>query len=273
MRTADVPEVVLGLAPEMASRLVRVKQIEAVGILAGGLVHDFNNELTIIRGYAEMLQQILVEDSDLAGPARQIVRAADRCAVLVRRVLGLCRRQKSEIQAIDVNGVVGDMARPLACVLGEKIALSVTPRAAPSHVAADRGLLESAILNLALNARDAMVDGGRLVLETRTVRWDKCCTGPPHVPAGSYVLLTVADTGTGIDPEIRQRIFDPFFTTKPEGTGLGLPMVQNFVDEAGGFVAVQSEPSHGTLFKVYLPCLQQAVRAQETAAGAPASVS
>jgi signal transduction histidine kinase len=269
MGTANVPEGVPGLAPH----LVRVKQVEAVGILAGGLVHDFNNELTIIRGYAEMLQRILVEDSDLAGPAGQIIRAADRCAALVQRVLGLCRRQKTEVQAVDVNGVVGDMARPLAGMLGEKIALLVTPRAAPSHVAADRALLESAILNLALNARDAMADGGRLVLETRTVRWDKCSTGPPDAPAGSYVLVTVADTGTGINPEILQRIFDPFFTTKPEGTGLGLPMVQNFVDEAGGFVAVQSEPGHGTLVKVYLPCLQQAVRTQGAAAGAPRSVS
>ena len=269
MRTADVPERVPGLAPH----LVRVKQVEAVGILAGGLVHDFNNELTIIRGHAETLRRILVEDPDLAGPAGHIVSAADRCAVLVQRLLGLCRRQKTAVQAVDVNGVVEDLARPLAGVLGEKIALSVTPRAAPSRVAADRALLESAILNLALNACDAMADGGRLVLETRTVRWDKGSSGPPDAPAGSYVLLTVADTGTGINPEIRQRIFDPFFTTKPEGTGLGLPMVQNFVDEAGGFVAVESEPGHGTLFKVYLPCLQQAVRTQGAAAGAPTSVS
>lgn len=269
MRTARVPHRVPGLAPH----LVWVKQIEAVGILAGGLVHDFNNELAIIRGHAETLQRIWGEDPDLADPAGHIVRAADRCAVLVQRLMGLGRPQKTTVQPLDVNGVVQDLARPLAAVLGEKIALSVTPRAAPSHVAADRALLEGAILNLALNARDAMARGGRLVLETRTVRWDKSSGGPPDAPAGSYVLLTVADTGTGIDPEIRQRIFDPFFTTKPEGTGLGLPMVQNFVDEAGGFVAVQSEPGHGTLVKVYLPCLQQAVRTQGAAAGAPTSVS
>ena len=254
----------------MESHLARTQQIQAAGILASGLVHDFNNELTVIKGSAELLRDTPPEDPERAERLGTIAGAADRCASLAQRLLKYCRRQKPEVEALDVNQVVGNLAKPLARVLGGHIALTVMPAATESCIAADPVMLEGAILNLAINARDAMADGGRLKIETRTVCGGDDAAGRTDAPDRPYVMLIVSDTGKGMDLRTRQRAFDPFFTTKAEGTGLGLAMVRNFVRETGGFVSVKSEPGKGTTFRICLPCLPAPVASAKAAVAAHA---
>jgi signal transduction histidine kinase len=255
----------------MESHLARTQQIQAAGILASGLVHDFINDLTVIKGSAELLRDTPANAPERAERLGTIAGAADRCASLAQRLLKYCRRQKPEVEALDVNQVVCNLAKPLARVLGGHIALTVTPAATESCIAADPVMLEGAILNLAINARDAMADGGRLKIETRTVcGGDDGAAGRTDAPDRPYVMLIVSDTGKGMDLPTQQRAFDPFFTTKAEGTGLGLAMVRNFVRETGGFVSVKSEPGKGTTFRICLPCLSALVAPAKVAVTVPA---
>jgi len=247
----------------------QAQKMEAVGVLAGGVAHDFNNLLTVISGYADLAAEVL----PLKHPAREAVgeirRAGDRAAGLTRQLLAFGRKAVVAPRVIDLNGLVLDVERMLRRLIGEDIDLAVRLQPAVGAVRADPGHLEQVILNLAVNARDAMPTGGKLTVETRDVTLDdEYARGKVGVTPGRYVLLSVSDTGAGIPPDVQPHIFEPFFTTKGpgKGTGLGLATVHGIVTQAGGHVAVYSEPGTGTAFKVYLP------RAVDPAAPRPMSV-
>ncbi len=229
-------------------QLREAQKMEAIGRLAGGIAHDFNNLLTIINGYSEFLAAALDPDSRMAEDARAIRAAGERAAELTRQLLAFGRRQMLEIRAFDLNEAMGDLARMLGRVLGERVTVELDLADDLGWVEADRGQIEQVVLNLALNARDAMPDGGTLTLRT---------FNPPAGAAesGAQVAFEVSDTGYGMDPEVLEHLFEPFFTTKAwgKGTGLGLAMVHGIVTQSRGEVQVRSRPGQGTTFTVYLP--------------------
>jgi signal transduction histidine kinase len=247
-------------------QLRQAQKMEAVGQLAGGIAHDFNNLLTVVLSAGTALRERFRGDDAGQQDVREILDAAERAAALTRQLLAFSRRQHVAPRVVDICDTLGGVERMLRRVLGEDVALAVDLRG-PALVHADPSQLELAILNLAVNARDAMPRGGNLTVKVRPVPAD----GParpagPDVPAGPLVLISVRDTGSGIDPQTRARMFEPFFTTKRSGrgTGLGLPIVQGVVAECGGAIEVESELGKGTEFRIYLPA-----RAGESS-GAPA---
>lgn len=236
-------------------QLQQAQKMEAVGRLAGGVAHDFNNLLTAIMGYGELLL-LTLQDQEHTRMVDQIMRVSERAAILIRQLLAFSRRQALTPVPLDANQVVGDLEKLLQRVIGEDILLQIIQEEALPLVKADRGQLEQVIVNLAVNARDAMPNGGRLLIETRKVTLDESLAQSiPEARPGDFVVLEVTDTGLGIDREIRERIFEPFFTTKGpgEGTGLGLSMVYGIVKQHDGWINVDSEPGHGTSFKIFLP--------------------
>lgn len=241
---------------ESEERLRQGQKMEAVGRLAGGIAHDFNNVLTAIRSYS----QFLLEDLDPGDPHRsdvqEIAKAGDRAASLVRQLLAFSRQQVLQPRVLDLNATVGDLAPMLARLLDADVRLQTRLSPTLGMVCADPGQLEQVLVNLAVNARDAMPDGGALTIETSNVEMSEGHTsnGVTLAP-GEYVLLAVSDTGVGMDRETQARIFDPFFTTKEvgKGTGLGLATVYGIVKQSGGYVWVYSEVGQGTTFKIYLP--------------------
>jgi two-component system cell cycle sensor histidine kinase/response regulator CckA len=240
----------------LEAQFLQAQKMEAVGRLAGGIAHDFNNLLTVIAGYAEMLLADLEPDAPPRGDIEQIRDAAERATVLTRQLLAFTRRQLISVQAIDLSELVRGMERLLRRVLGPDIELLSKLDPEPCVVRADAGQLEQVILNLAINARDAMPEGGRLTIETALVELDEAFVEQSRAFApGRYVLLTVTDTGHGMDPETQRHIFEPFFTTKEpdKGTGLGLSTVYGIVRQSGGMIWVYSEPNRGATFNVYLP--------------------
>ncbi len=256
-------------AEELAEQLRHSQKLDAIGRLAGGVAHDFNNMLTAIQGYSQLLLEGLDENDPLRSPAEQISRAAAQASTLPRQLLAFSRKEASRQRAVDVNEVLAAASDMLGRLVDASIELVVTPQASPAEVLADPGYLEQVILNLAVNASDAMPDGGRLEITTRNA--DPAAEERSEIGAreGPHVVLTVSDTGRGIDAQTKLQVFEPFFTTKPGGTGLGLATVYGIVSQCGGFVAVESEPGEGTVFEVWLPCTNEAVSRPFTGVAAP----
>ncbi len=240
----------------LEAQLRQSQKMEAVGRLAGGIAHDFNNLLTIITGYSQLLADQVAQDEALAGHVAEIRKASDRAASLTRQLLAFARRQVLAPQVIDLNGVCSNMEKMLRRLIGEDVDLVSSPGANLGRVKADPGQIEQVLLNLAVNARDAMPGGGKLTIETSNVEMGEDYAAS-HYPAkaGRYVLMAVSDTGTGMDAETLSHIFEPFFTTKEQGkgTGLGLSTVFGIVQQSGGYITVYSEPGQGSAFKIYLP--------------------
>ena len=243
----------------MEQQLRQAQKMEAVGRLAGGIAHDFNNLLTVIRGYAELM----LEESDrekIRTRAQNIIKASDRTASLTRQLLAFSRKQVLWPQVLDLNAVVAETRKMLPTLIGEDVQVITIPGPKLGRVKADPGQIEQVLMNLAINARDAMPQGGKLVLETSNVECDEdYCASHPGAQPGSYVMLALSDNGGGMDAETQSHIFEPFFTTKAKdkGTGLGLATVYGIVKQSGGHIWVYSEPGIGTTFKVYLPRVEE----------------
>jgi len=248
-------------AARLAEQLRQSQKMEAIGRLAGGVAHDFNNLLTVIGGYASLLAESQAPGDPNAELASEIRQASDRAADLTRQLLAFSRRQMLHLHVLDVNTVVTRLERMLRRVLGADIALETRLAPELGAIKADAGQLEQVVLNLVLNARDAMPDGGRLAIETgEVVLSDGYAALHADVTPGRYVMLSVSDTGSGMSEEIRQRVFEPFFTTKElgKGTGLGLATVYGIVRQTGGHIVCRSEPGRGSEFQVYLPRVESA---------------
>ncbi len=250
----------------LQEELYQAQKLEALGRLAGGVAHDFNNMLTAITGYSELLLAQLDDDSPLRAETQQIRRAAEQASQLPRQLLAFSRNQRLEPRLIDLDDVVAAASDLLRRLAGEAIEVTVTS-ASSALVVADPSQIEHVLINLVLNARDAMPSGGSVTIETANVEITEQSVGERAVPPGSYVVVSVADTGEGIDAETRARLFEPFFTTKAEGkgAGLGLASVFGIVSQSDGFVDVTSTPGRGSRFEVFLP------RSSERRASAPAT--
>ncbi len=241
---------------QLEEQFRQAQKMEAVGRLAGGIAHDFNNILTVITGYGEMVAEKVGDDPLMSEEMQEILKAADHATILTSQLLIFSRRHVVSRESLDLNSVVAKLERMLRRIIGEDVELVTVAGAALARVRVDAAQVEQVVMNLAINARDAMPEGGRLTIETANVELD-AAYGRGHigVKEGQYVMLAVSDTGKGIPPEVRSRLFEPFFTTKErgKGTGLGLSTVYGIVKQSAGEIWVYSELGKGTTFKIYLP--------------------
>ena len=254
-------------------QLIHSQKMEAVGRLAGGIAHDFNNLLMIIQGYAELALADLDHDNPLYNQIVQINQASKRAEALTRQLLAFSRKQVLQPRVLSLLTTLPDIEQMIKRLLGENIDLIFKLDGSTGLIMADEGQIEQVIFNLVVNARDAMPDGGTLTISTRNVLLDDMYLGTEaEIPPGAYVLMTVTDTGIGMDPHVQSKIFEPFFTTKEkgQGTGLGLSTAYGIIKQSGGEIIVYSEPGHGTSFKIYLPL---AHAGQEAALAEPVTVA
>jgi PAS domain S-box-containing protein len=243
---------------QLEQQLLQAQKMEAVGRLAGGVAHDFNNLLTVINGYSDLMLRRRGPVEPFRQELQEIRKAGERAAGLTRQLLAFGRKQIVDPAPLNLNRVVGEMEKMLSRLIGEHIQLDIRLGPALGSVMADFGQIQQVLMNLAVNARDAMRLGGTLRIQTSNVDiGDEAVIGEDHCKPGQYVLLEVSDTGAGMQEEVRRHIFEPFFTTKGEGagTGLGLSMVYGIVQQANGWISVSSEPGHGSTFQIYLPRL------------------
>ncbi len=244
---------------DLEQQFQQAQKMESVGRLAGGIAHDFNNLLTVINSYASLAVNGLRKDDPLRADIQQILEAGNRAATLTKQLLAFSRKQVLEPKVIDLNEVIVDMDRMLQRLIGENIEFSTCLAQDLGRVNADPGQVEQVLMNLAVNARDAMPDCGKLTVETTNIVLDQeQASKIPDLVAGSYIMLVVSDTGQGMTSEVKSRLFEPFFTTKEkgQGTGLGLATVYGIVKQSGGSIWVQSEPGRGTAFNIYLPRIE-----------------
>ncbi len=245
-------------------QLLQSQKMEAIGRLAGGVAHDFNNLLTAITGYSDLSLRRLKEGDPVHRNIGEIKKAAERAADLTRQLLTFSRKQVLQPKVLDLNAVVAEMEKMLRRLIGEDVLLVVNLGQLLGHVKADPGQLEQVLMNLVVNARDAMPGGGTLTIQTENARLDdNDASQDAGLPPGPYALLSISDTGHGMNAETRRRVFEPFFTTKEKGkgTGLGLSTVYGIVTQSGGSIRVNSEPSLGTTFNIYLPLVLEAIEA------------
>jgi signal transduction histidine kinase len=258
----------------LEDQLRQAQKMEAVGQLAGGVAHDFNNLLMVILGYCETLSLSLPEGDPVLGQMMEIKKAGSRAAQLTQQLLAFSRRQILQPKVIDLNWIIADTDRMLRRLIGENVVFKTKLASELRPVKADPGQIQQVLLNLVVNARDAMPDGGAVTIETANVQLDATYLGMVHTDlrAGAYVVLTVTDTGTGMDAETLSHLFEPFFTTKGvKGTGLGLATVYGIVQQSGGDILPESEPGRGTTFRIYLP--QAAALVEEQRSDAPAALA
>ena len=260
--TDNEPLRLLGVGTDITERksletqFRQAQKMEAIGQLAGGIAHDFNNLLTAILGYSSFVIDSFGPRDPRRADMEEIIKAGDRAAGLTRQLLAFSRKQVLQPTAVDLNALVTGMRQMLSRLIGEHVELISKLPTKPCMARADAGQLEQVLMNLVVNARDAMATGGTLTIETSEVEIDRSFTHNAAVTPGSYVMLAVSDTGMGMEDATKQRLFEPFFTTKEQGkgTGLGLATVYGIVKQSGGFVWVYSELGKGSTFKVYLPC-------------------
>jgi two-component system cell cycle sensor histidine kinase/response regulator CckA len=240
----------------LEEQLLQSQKMEAVGLLAGGVAHDFNNALSVITGYSGLLQMRLPADDPLVRYAEEIAKAAHRAAGLTRQLLAFSRKQVIQPVILDLNSLIVEMEKMLRRLIGENIQIFITCDASLARVKVDASQMEQILMNLAVNARDAMLQGGKVTIRTANADLDETYSLEHfHFKPGRYVILSFSDTGCGMDKETVARIFEPFFTTKEpgKGTGLGLSTVYGIVKQNGGYISAYSEPGQGTTFKIYLP--------------------
>ena len=251
---------------KMEEALFQTQKLESLGLLAGGIAHDFNNILTSIIGYSEIALMKMAKDAPLRENIEIIFEEGGKAAALTRQLLAFSRKQVMELKVISLNTLINNMANMLGRLLGETIEMKLLLQTSAGNIKADPGKIEQIIMNLSINAKDAMPDGGRLIFETDRIKLDEeYCRTHAGLSAGSYVLLAVTDTGQGLTPEVKENMFDPFFTTKAEGagTGLGLSTVYGIIKQLKGDVVVYSELGLGTTFKIFFPEVKEAAEADE----------